>query len=66
MSREPVTAHIFLYINHKPECDAFFLDSFTPEDGSDRLSQNVRKEVPLICCVISQKSADLIYFMAEV
>ena len=44
---------------------AFFLDFYTLEDGSDRLSQNVRKEVPLICCVISQKSADLIYFMAE-
>jgi len=67
-SRVPRTNHRPHLSVYKPQTRvwlAFFLDFFTLDDGSDRLSQNVRKEVPLICCVISQKSADLVYFMAE-
>jgi hypothetical protein len=66
VSWEPITAHIFFV--YKPQTKvwlAFFLDFFTLENGSDRLSQNIRKEVPLICCVIFHKGADLIHFVGE-
>jgi len=36
----------------------------TMEDGTNRLFQNVGKELPL-CCVITQKSPVLICFVAE-
>jgi hypothetical protein len=41
------------------------LQEETPEDGTDRQSQNVGKKLPLLSCVITQKSSVLIYFAAE-
>jgi len=37
----------------------------TLEYGTDKLSRNVGKELPLPLCVTTQKSAVLIYFAAE-
>jgi hypothetical protein len=41
------------------------LQGETPEDGTDRLSQNVSKKLQLLSCAITQNSTVLIYFAAE-
>jgi hypothetical protein len=36
-----------------------------PEDGTDRLFRKVGKKLPPVYCVMTQKSAVLVYFAAE-
>jgi hypothetical protein len=44
---------------------AVFLNCLALEDGTDGLLRNVCKELTLLGCVKSQKSADLIYVAPE-
>jgi hypothetical protein len=42
-------------------CYNFFFGFLILEEATDKFSGNVGKELPIICRVISQKSADLIH-----
>jgi len=42
-----------------------YLGFLTPEDGTDRLSRNFGKKLPLVAAYITQKCSVLIYFPAE-
>jgi len=60
-----ICALLGYYVAYSGNSLPMFRDNFlTLENGADRLSRNVCKELPLRC-VINHKSAEFIYFAAE-